>query len=47
MKCCFCPVCGDQLRENKGWAGRFYDGYCRTCDEPVEDAVFPEELEEK
>lgn len=34
-----CPVCGSELRPNKGWAGRFYDGYCNTCDMPVVDGV--------
>ena len=32
-----CPVCGEELRPNKGWAAKFYDGYCNTCDMPVEN----------
>lgn len=32
-----CPVCGEKLRPNKGWAAKFYDGYCNTCDMPVEN----------
>lgn len=34
-----CPVCGNELRPNKGWAAQFYDGYCNTCDMPVVDGV--------
>ena len=32
-----CPVCGEKLRPNKGWAAMFYDGYCNTCDMPVDN----------
>lgn len=35
----YCPVCGSLLRPNKGWAAQFYDGYCNTCDCPVEEGV--------
>ncbi len=41
-----CPVCGGKLRPNKGWAAKFYDGYCNSCDMPVEDGE-PEESEVK
>lgn len=34
-----CPVCGSPIRQNKGWAAQFYDGYCNTCDAPVEVGV--------
>lgn len=34
-----CPICGHRLTPNKGWAARFYDGYCNYCDMPVDDAV--------
>ena len=34
-----CPVCGEKLRPNKGWAAQFYDGYCNTCDMLVEDGM--------
>lgn len=34
-----CPVCGKELRPNKGWAAQFYDGYCNNCDMPIEDGV--------
>lgn len=40
-----CPVCGGELRPNKGWASMFYDGYCNTCDMPVEDGVADDEQE--
>ncbi len=40
-----CPVCGGKLRPNKGWASMFYDGYCNTCDMPVEDGVADDEQE--
>lgn len=40
-----CPICRSELRPNKGWAAQFYDGYCNTCDMPVEDGV-PEEDDE-
>lgn len=33
-----CPVCGNEVRSNKGWAAKFYDGYCNSCDIPIEDA---------
>ena len=39
------PVCGRELRPNKGWAAMFYDGYCNTCDMPVEDGVADDEQE--
>lgn len=41
----YCPVCGTEIRANKGWAAKFYDGYCNRCDMPVEDAVFPDDEE--
>lgn len=34
-----CPICGNILRPNKGWAAMFYDGYCNTCDMPIEDGI--------
>lgn len=34
-----CPFCGKKLRPNKGWAAMFYDGYCNTCDIPVENGI--------
>lgn len=42
-----CPVCGCELRRNKGWAARFYDGYCNTCDMPVEDGAEDAEYEQE
>ncbi len=39
-----CPMCGHSLRSNKGWAALFYEGYCNTCDTPVERGLrFTEE----
>lgn len=40
------PVCGEKLRPNKGWAAMFYDGYCNTCDMPVENGEEDEDCEE-
>lgn len=34
-----CPYCGREIRENKGWAAMWYDGYCSFCDRPVEEGV--------
>lgn len=39
----YCPVCGAEIKPNKGWAAQFYDGYCNKCDMPIEDAVFEED----
>jgi hypothetical protein len=39
-------VCGEKLRPNKGWAAMFYDGYCNTCDMPVENGEEDEDCEE-
>lgn len=41
-----CPNCGKKLSPNKGWAAKFYDGYCNHCDMPVEHGV-PDPLEMK
>lgn len=41
-----CPVCGGELRPNKGWAAMFYDGYCNTCDILVEDGEEGEDDEQ-
>ena len=41
-----CPVCGKELRPNKGWAAQFYDGYCNNCDMPIEDGV-PDAVDEE
>ncbi len=41
-----CPVCGEVLRPNKGWAAMFYDGYCNTCDMPVENGEEGEDDEQ-
>lgn len=38
----YCPVCGNVISPNKGWAARVYDGYCNHCDMPVVDGI-PEE----
>lgn len=34
-----CPICGNIISPNKGWAGQFYDGYCNHCDMPIENGV--------
>jgi len=38
-----CPVCGVELAPNKGWAAQFYDGYCDTCNCPIEEGVSDED----
>lgn len=34
-----CPNCGKKIRENKGLAAMFYDGYCTTCKKNVKTGV--------
>lgn len=41
----YCPVCGAEIKPNKGWAAEFYDGYCNECDMPIEDAMRKENEE--
>lgn len=41
-----CPYCGREIRENKGWAAMWYDGYCSYCDRPIEAGIKNEESEE-
>lgn len=34
-----CPICGNKLNPNKGWANEFYAGYCNHCDMPIEHEI--------
>lgn len=45
MRKMYCPVCGAEIKSNKGWAAEFYDGYCNKCDMPIENVKENEEME--